>query len=200
MADTASNEQTAPNANNAASNPPPAEDTEAYIEAYHAIAEWIRFADAKAGVVLAVAAALAGLLVPTVKPIIEETGVNHMFPHWKIAALALFGLFILFLLLSGLFAFRCISPFRLRGRHPSLGHCNHFHPAAVSDYYGIDEVKKFTDDCNQGGIDMFRNEVIAAILMDSHISSVKYRNATRSIRLFTVSALFAFAYLVVIQL
>ena len=200
MSDQPTSETTNSAANSPATPPAIKEDTEAYIEAYHAIAEWIRFADAKAGVVLAVAAALAGLLVPTIKPIIDEAAGEHLFPQWKPVVLSLFGLFILFLLLSGLFAFRCISPFRVRGRHPSLGHCNHFHPAAVSQYYKIDDVKKFTQDCNQGGIDMFRNEVIAAILLDSHISSAKYRSATWSIRLFTVSVLFAFLYLLAIQL
>ena len=200
MAENPSNKQTPGDPNAKAANAAPAEDTETYNEASQSIAEWIRFADAKAGVVLAVAAALAGLLVPTIKPIVEEAPGDHLFPMWKPIVLALFGLFILFLLISGLFAFRCISPFRLRGKHPSLGHCNHFHPAAVSEYYRIDEVKKFTDECNQGGIDMFRNEVIAAILMDSHISSAKYKNTTRSIRTFTISAVFAFLYLLAIQL
>ena len=47
--------------------------TENYIETYHAISEWIRFADAKAAVVLTVGGAMAGFLVPTVHKIIADT-------------------------------------------------------------------------------------------------------------------------------
>jgi hypothetical protein len=177
-----------------------AEDTEAYIEAYHAIAEWIRFADAKAAVVLTVAAALAGLLVPTVKPILEEPAGDHLIPMWQLVVVALFAAFIAFLLLSGLSAFRCILPYRVRGRHPAVEHCHHFHPAAVAERYGIDDVAQFTSDCNVAGVDGFRNQVIAAILLDSHISSEKYRHVTRSIQLIAWSALFAFLYLLAIQL
>ncbi|MEL6110715.1 MAG: hypothetical protein AAFU85_32310, partial [Planctomycetota bacterium] len=38
-------------------------DTTDLIEGYHATAEWIRFADAKAAVVLTVGAAVSGLVV-----------------------------------------------------------------------------------------------------------------------------------------
>ena len=154
------------------------EDTENYIEACHAVAEWIRFADAKAGVVLTVGGALAGLLIPTISPIINATPEEHLFPFWKPVVLSLFALFTLFLLLAGVAAFRCITPFRRRGRHPALEHCSHFHPAAVAASYRIDQVKDFLRDCDEGGVAQFRREVIAALLFDAHISNVKYYRVT----------------------
>lgn len=178
------------------------ENTEVYIEAYHAIAEWIRFADAKAGVVLTVEAALAGLLIPTIKHVLDtpEGETLHLLPMWKTVVLSLFGLFIFFLLLSGSFAFRCIAPFRLRGRHPAIDHCHHFHPAAVATHYQIGQVDRYTADCVREGVPGFRRQVLAAILLDSHISNVKYRFVVRSIQLFAVSSFFAFLYLLTMQL
>ncbi|MBC8353064.1 MAG: hypothetical protein H8E66_13800 [Planctomycetes bacterium] len=176
------------------------EDTENYIEAYHAVAEWIRFADAKAGVVLTVGGALAGLLIPSIAPILREDPGNHLVEMWQPTVLTLFALFILFLLLSGVVAFLCITPFRHRGRHPALDDCKHFHPAAIAHAYGINEVQRFIQDCDDGGTSGFREEVVAALLFDSHISNVKYRRVTRSIQLFAVSAFFAFLYLLAIQL
>ena len=176
------------------------EDTENYIEAYHAVAEWIRFADAKAGVVLTIAGALAGLLIPTIEPILRNESEAHLFPMWKPVCLALFALFTFFLLLSGIAAFRCIRPFRNRGLHPSLDDCQHFHPAAIANAYKLDEVQKFVQDCDRAGVGGFRAEVIAALLFDSHISNVKYQRVTLSIQLFSASALFAFLYLLIKQL
>lgn len=178
-----------------------AEDTDNYIEAYHATAQWIQFADAKAGVVLTVGGALAGLLIPTVKSVIEDQAIHHLFPAWKPIVLALFCLFLLFLLLSGVMAFLCITPFRRSGRHPALDHCTHFHPAAVSGAYPkIEDVRRFVQSCDDLDRAAFRREVIAALFFDSHISNVKYARVSQSIRLFAVSALFAFLYLLAHQL
>ncbi len=177
-----------------------AEDTANIIEAYHAVAEWIRFADAKSGVVLTVSAALAGILIPTIRPIIDDPEGIHLIPMWKAAALSFFALFLIFLILSGVAAFRCINPFRLRGKHPSLERCSHFHPAAISDNYKIDQEQEFVRDCNQGGVVKFREEVLTALLIDSHISNSKYQRVSSAIHWFTISVAFAFLYLLTIQL
>lgn len=176
------------------------EDTENFIEAYHAVAEWIRFADAKSGVVLTVSAALAGILIPTIRPIIDDTDGIHLIPMWKPVALAVFALFLFFLILSGIAAFRCINPFRLRGKHPALDRCSHFHPAAIADNYKIDQEGDFVRDVNQEGMAKFREEVLTALLIDSHISNAKYQRVSASIQWFTISVLFAFLYLLTIQL
>ncbi len=151
------------------------QSTENYIETYHAISEWIRFADAKAGVLLTVGGALAGFLIPTIQAVIHAPeDVQHLIPNWEIVCQTLFAIYILFFLLSGVFAFLCINPFRRRGRHPSLGFCEHFHPAAISAAYQINDMEKFLDACNTLQPDQIRREVQAAILVDSHISTTKY--------------------------
>ena len=176
------------------------EDTENFIEAYHAVAEWIRFADAKSGVVLTVSAALAGILIPTIRPVIDDPAGVHLIPMWKTVTLTFFTLFLFFLILSGIAAFRCINPFRLRGKHPALDRCSHFHPAAIADIYKIDQEQDFVRDCNKGGPTKFREEVLTALLIDSHISNAKYQRVSTSIQWFTVSVVFAFLYFLTIQL
>jgi ABC-type multidrug transport system permease subunit len=178
-----------------------AQNTENFIETYHAISEWIRFADAKAAVILTVGGALAGFLIPTVHSVIGDLEPGaHLFPFWKETSIALFALYVLFFILSGFWAFLCINPLTRRGRHPSLGYCEHFHPAAIANKYSIDDVSEFVEDCEKVGAASLKREVQAAILLDSHISSAKYLRVRRSIVFFTISAIFGFAYFLIAQL
>jgi len=171
------------------------ERTENYLEAYSAIGEWIRFADAKAAVVLTVVGALASVLIPT----LSELPANAH-PKWLYYfSMALFAVWGLLMLLSGAFAVWCVLPLRKKGKHPSLGHCHHFHPAAISQAYRDDEVEKFIDDCQQGGVEQFERQVLAGLLIDSHISAAKYGRVAKSIRLLAVGVPFGFAYLLATQ-
>jgi len=176
-----------------------AQGTENYIETYHAISEWIRFADAKAAVVLTVGGAMAGFLIPTVHKIIADTD-SHLIPEWKLVCYILFGLYIVFFLLSGLYAFWCINPLRKKGRHPSLDHCKHFHPAAISAAYAEDDVANFVRDCDRIGSVALMKEVQAAIFLDSHISSAKYGRVRKAILHFAVSVGFGLIYFLVAQI
>lgn len=174
-------------------------ETENLIDTYHVIAEWIRFADAKAAVVLTVGGALAGLLIPTLKEYLHSDKLLHPTPWWTKMVMVLYFAWLATLLASGISAFQCILPFRRRGQHPALGRCAHFHPAAILAAYTLDEVDRFTGDCSKLGAEGLKKEVTAALLIDSHISGAKYMAVTRSIRLMGYSALIAIAYLVAIQ-
>ncbi|MCR9197271.1 MAG: hypothetical protein NXI04_01380 [Planctomycetaceae bacterium] len=168
------------------------------IEGYHVIAEWIRFADAKAAVVLTVGGAIAGLVIPTLKNYLQED-VQHPAPWWTTMVCVLFSVWLLLILLSGIAAFSCILPFRRRGKHPALGFCSHFHPAAIGAAYTLDEADKFQTDCEGMGDAGLRREVAACLLIDSHISGVKYRRVSTSIRLMGASAIVSLIYLIAIQ-
>ena len=177
------------------------QSTENFIETYHAISEWIRFGDAKAAVILTVGAAMAGFLIPTVQQIIAETGgESHLIPAWKAVCLTTFGVYLFFFLLSGIFAFLCINPLTKKGKHPSLEYCKHFHPAAVSNAFKIDDIERFVEECDSLGAKMLRREVQAAILLDSHISSAKYSRVRKSLFYFSISVAFGFVYFVLAQL
>ncbi len=95
-------------------------ETANLIDGYHVIAEWIRFADAKAAVILTVGGAIAGLVIPTLKGYLMETKA-HPTMWWNTFVSVLFALWLLLTLLSGIWAFRCISPYRRNGRHPASG-------------------------------------------------------------------------------
>lgn len=176
--------------------------TENYIEAYHATAEWIRFADAKAGVVLAVSGAIAGLLIPTIHRVFdpENKQVAHLISNWEIIVVTAFCFFLFFLLASGLFAFLCINPLRKRGKHPSLDYCDHFHPAAISAKYQLDQCAEFSAGCFQNGSEGMLKEVQAALLFDAHISTIKYTKVRMSLKLFGASIAFGFVYYLLLQL
>tara|TARA_R110002072_G_scaffold299403_3_gene474864 strand:+ start:7017 stop:7571 length:555 start_codon:yes stop_codon:yes gene_type:complete len=173
----------------------PAERTENYLEAYSAIGEWIRFADAKAAVVLTVVGALASVLIPTLTTLVDKPDAVGLY----YAALGCFAIWALLMLLSGAFAVWCVLPLRRKGKHPALNHCQHFHPAAISVAYKDDEVERFINDCQTSGVAGFERQVLAGLLIDSHISSAKYGRVARSIRMLTLGAPFGFAYLVLIQ-
>ena len=167
------------------------------VEAYHAIAEWIRFADAKAAVVLTVGGALAGFLFPTLNVAIRN---QEQASLWTTVCLVLFCCYVVFFVLSSIFAFLCINPLRKHGRHPSLGHCDLFHPAAISSKYTIDDCEKFLADMADAGEKEMSRQVEAAILVDSHISTAKYSRVTTSIRFFAISAAFGFAFYLLAQI
>ncbi|MBS0202680.1 MAG: hypothetical protein JSS49_07250 [Planctomycetes bacterium] len=172
---------------------------ESLIDIYQVIAEWIRFADAKAAVVLTVGGGLAGLLIPTLKEYLHSDKLVHPFPWWTTAVVVLYALWVGVLVLSSVWAFRCILPFRRRGKHPALGRCAHFHPAAIHSEYTLDDVDRFISDCSRLGTAGLKNEVAAGLLIDSHISAAKYHRVTMSIRLMGLSALLALFYLLAIQ-
>lgn len=65
--------------------------TENLIEGYHVIAEWIRFADARAAVVLTVGGAVAGLVIPTLRGYLTEVAVVHPTPWWTAMVSTLFA-------------------------------------------------------------------------------------------------------------
>ncbi len=174
-------------------------EAENLIDIYQVIAEWIRFADAKAAVVLTVGGGLAGVLIPTLKEYLHSDKLVHPTEWWTKLVVVLFLAWLSFLLLSSGWAFRCILPFRRRGRHPALGRCAHFHPAAIESAYKLDDVDQFIADCSQLGTVGLKNEVAAGLLIDSHISAAKYRCVTISIRLMGVSAILALLYLLAIQ-
>lgn len=169
------------------------------IEGYHVIAEWIRFADAKAAVVLTVGGAVGGLVVPTLKGYLSEEASVHPTTWWTTMVGVCFSAWLLLLLLSGIWAFLCILPFRKKGKHPALDLCSHFHPAAIAAAYTIDSGREFQNDCEQLGEDGLRREVSACLLIDSHISCVKYKRVSTSIRLMGASSIIALVYLVLIQ-
>ncbi|MBL8814818.1 MAG: hypothetical protein JNL58_02220 [Planctomyces sp.] len=174
-------------------------ETANLIEGYHVIAEWIRFADAKAAVVLTVGGAVAGLVIPTLKSYLDEDPAIHPTQWWTIMVSALFAVWLLLVVLSGIFAFRCILPFRQKGKHPALGKSSHFHPAAICVEFSLNDSDRFIDEVERMGDGGLRKEVAACLLIDSHISGSKYRHVTTSIRLMGASALVALLYLVAIQ-
>ncbi|TWU02996.1 hypothetical protein [Stieleria varia] len=174
-------------------------ETANLIEGYHVIAEWIRFADAKAAVVLTVGGAVAGLVIPTLRSYLGEENAVHPTSWWTTMVGCLFAIWLLLLLLSGIFAFRCILPYRRKGQHPALGHCSHFHPAAISVAFKLDDADRFIAECESMGDGGLRKEVAACLLIDSHISGAKYRHVTTSIRLIGISSIIALIYLVAIQ-
>ena len=173
---------------------------ESRIEIYHAISEWIRFADAKAAVLLTVGAALAGFLIPSVRGVLIHSEQEHWLPYWSVITLVLFVCYLVFFILSSVFAFLCINPLKTRGSHPSLGHCELFHPAAVSAKFGMNDLEAFQTDCAVGGEARMQKQVQAAILLDSHISAKKYSRVSASIKLFGASTAFGFAYFLLAQL
>ena len=73
-------------------------ETANLIEGYHVIAEWIRFADAKAAVVLTVGGAIAGLVIPTLKGYLTENPTTHPTAWWNSLVSTLFAVWLLLLL------------------------------------------------------------------------------------------------------
>jgi hypothetical protein len=173
--------------------------TEVFIETYQIIAEWIRFADAKAAVTLTVNGVLLGVLIPTLKTYLGDRDTVHPASWWNYLVVVLFIGWLLLLVVSAINSFLCILPIRGPQRLLTLDKATHFHPAAVSKSYTLDEHQRFIIDCERIGMDGLKREVIAAILIDSHLSSSKYRNVSRSIWCLAGSVAFGFLYLLAIQ-
>ena len=172
-------------------------ETENFLAIYQITADWIRFADAKATVVLTVSGALASLLIPSLHDFLSRE--SHIQPWWPQLTLVFFCGWLLFMGLSGIWAFLCIQPVRRKGKHPALDHCSHFHGAAIANHYKPNEVDRFIAESNRMGMDGLRKEVQAGILIDAHISNTKYNRVARSIRLLAISAVFALLYALAIQ-
>jgi hypothetical protein len=176
-----------------------------HIETYKLIAEWIRFADAKAGVTLTVNGVLLGLLVPTLKTYFTDKSAQFA-AHgtgpagwWFGVVVVLFIGWLALLVASAVSSFLCILPLRGRQRSLILEKAAHFHPAAVATHYSVEEPQRFIEDCEKAGLEGLNREVLAAILLDAHLSNAKYRYVTRSIRSLAASVLFGFLYLLAIQ-
>src|SRR5262245_57201664 len=121
-------------------------EVENYTETYKVIADWIRFADAKAGATLTVNGVLMGLLLPTLKTYLGET-TPHPAAWWTPAVVGLFFVWLLLLVLSAVSAFLCILPIRGVARSLALKHTPHFHPAAIALAYQLGEVDRFVKEC-----------------------------------------------------
>jgi hypothetical protein len=173
--------------------------TENLIETYHVVAEWIRFADAKAAVVLTVGGAFGGLLIPTMKPFLAEGPEAHLTPWWMLLVIGLLAACLLLLGLSFFFAFLCLTPFRVKGRHPATETCPHFHAVGIAGRYGLAQHTEFVEGYRHAKVDGFQKEVLAALLIDSHISVAKYKAVSKSIRCVAFAALFGLAYLIAAQ-
>ncbi len=174
-------------------------EAEAFIETYKVIAEWIRFADTKAAATLTVNGVLLGLLIPTLRTYLTDKDMTHPADWWAAAVVALFIGWLLLLVLSAINSFLCILPIRGLNRALALTHTTHFHPIAVTRQFPLADVDHFAADCAKIGIDGFKREIQAAILIDSHLSGAKYRYVTRSIWCLGGSVVFGFLYLLGIQ-
>lgn len=169
------------------------------IEIYKITADWIRFADAKSAVILTAGGVLAGVLIPHLKPYLEGVRKGEALAWLEPAVLGCFGMWLGLLLLSSFYAFRCIVPYRQRGKHPALDFCKHFHSAAISVAYGPDEQERFFETYRQLGHDKMVREVMTGLLIDAHISSSKYAFVTMAVKLLAVSSLFGFLFLFLSQ-
>lgn len=175
-----------------------AQVAENFIEIYHAISEWIRFADAKAAVLLTVGGAMSGFLIPSFARVVRDEQ-SHLLPFWGVFVTGFFILYVTTFIWSAIQAFLCINPITERGRHPAMDHCPHFHPAAISYKYTADQAEAFVQECEKLGADGLRKEIQIGILLDSHVSARKYTRVSRSLRMFAISSAFGFIYFLISQ-
>lgn len=174
-------------------------EADTFLETYKVIADWIRFADTKAAATLTVNGVLLGLLIPTLRAYLTEKDVTHPAPWWPAGVVALFMCWLLLLVVSAVNSFLCILPLRGLSRQLAMTHTIHFHPAAISQQFPVTEVDRFAAECQKIGINGFKREIQAAILIDAHLSGAKYRYVTRSIWCLAFSVAFGFLYLLAIQ-
>jgi hypothetical protein len=165
------------------------------IASYEQIAEWIRFADTKAAVVLTVNGLLASFLIPTISELTGQTPGGL-----AISAYALFVGWALLAAWSCLRAVRCILPRALNEVHPAVARCPHFHPAAIAARYPFDQRDEFVEDFERLGCQSFRNQILHGMVIEANISTVKYRHVIASIRLLAAVAPMGLAYLALVQL
>ena len=169
------------------------------IEIYKITADWIRFADAKAAVVLTASGCLASVLIPHLKPYLEAVAKGDAVAWLRPVVVGCFGLWLGILILSAFYAFRCIVPYRKGGKHPALDFCRHFHSAAISVAYKSDEQDRFFETYRQLGYENMLREVMTGLLFDAHISSNKYGFITTSVKLLAASSVFGFLFLFLSQ-
>jgi hypothetical protein len=174
-------------------------EAENFIETYQIISEWIRFADAKAAVTLTVNGVLLGLIIPTFRPYLADREAVHPAAWWLGLVVVLYLGWLLLLVNSAINSFLCILPFRGHSRRLALDKTTHFHPAAIAAKYPLEAHDGFLADCDKIGMAGFKREVLAAILIDAHLSNAKYGYVTRSIWSLAVSVVFGFLYIMAIQ-
>lgn len=174
-------------------------ETETVIDTYSVVAEWIRFADTKAGVTLTINGVLIGMLIPTLKTYLAEDAAGHPTSWWTQMVVTLFMLWLVTLVVSAINSFLCILPFRGTGRQMALSQATHFHPAAIAQKYPLPEMDRFVDECQRMEMPGLKREVLAALLIDAHLSNSKYRYVTRSIQWLAISVIFGFLYVLAIQ-
>jgi hypothetical protein len=171
------------------------------LEQYKIIADWIRFADAKAAVLLGVQGVLVGLFVP-ISTTYYQRFVSGELASKPWASLVLgcdalwFGLF----LISTVLALLCIVPHGSRGRHKAFGRCNHFHPAAIALCYNEAGEESFVRDYLDLGPERLKKEILLGIFIDAFICSNKYRFVVLSTKLFAAELLIGFVFYVVSRL
>src|SRR5262249_17192751 len=124
---------------------------------------------------------------------------EHPTGWWTTLVLILFLCWLLLLVVSAINAFLCVLPIRGKARQLALHHTQHFHPAAISQHYPLADVDRFVKDCEGLGMAGVKREIMSAILIDSHLSSLKYGHVTRAIRLLGGSIVFGFLYLLAVQ-
>ena len=148
-------------------------EVEDYTETYKVIAEWIRFADAKAGVTLTVNGILLGLLISTLKTYLDEKEL-HPPGALRTTVIVLFLAWLLFMVLSAVIAFLCILPIRGTARKLALKHTPHFHPMAIcraTARRGGPLRRRLP----AGRHGRSQAQDMTAILIDSHLSSMEIR-------------------------
>jgi hypothetical protein len=164
------------------------------IAAYEQIAQWIRFADTKAALVLTVNGLFASVLLATVGDLSGATPAGS-----ATAATALLVVWALFAGLSCLEAFRCILPRALNDVHPAVACSPHFHPAAIAAHCRLDRPDEFVRAFDRLASRDYRDQVLKGMLIEAHISAAKYRHVIASIRLLAVAAPLGFACLAVVE-
>jgi pycsar effector protein len=171
------------------------EQTENLIATYDTNAEWIRFADTKAGVVLTIDGVFGSYLLNSV----DNVWGLHAGPG-RIVGLALLVLSGLALAASAVAAFACILPRRRGHKNGLVGMAAHFHSAGTAARYSPKQAEEFIQDFERLGTVGFRRQVLISILVDAHVAERKYRMVVRSIRLLGAGAVAGFAYLLALQL
>ena len=172
-------------------------EIDALIGAYDSQAEWIRFADAKAGAVLTANVALLGLLVPMFLPMFALAMASGGLAY---AVLGFFFAWLAAGVYSAVRAFRCIAPYRHKGRHPADDACPHFHSVGIAKGYAVNDVDRFVKDAEALGPSGYRKQILAATLVDAHVSTTKYRHVSAAIRWLGINVVLGVLFLLAAQL
>ena len=183
-------------------------ETDNLIATYEQVAERIRFVDAKAAVVLTVAGALASILIPTLKEYFKNIAIGE-----SIASGIVIGAFSIWLILT---IWRAYCAFRHIVRSgilfvpvylavPSRWSASCFgcvlalSPSRDCGQVSVRRPQTICERLRSGRDQGFQAEVLAGLLIDSHISNSKYHRVTLSIRLLGMSSIFALIYLIAVR-